>query len=125
MMKWMTIGALVALSAPTLAQDATTSMPAHEREAYLEACLIITQTDPQMSTYQRIGTGAVTRGHATVVMYDMAKGRSAELECSFATLTEGPAPTAEKLTVTYDDSSPAEELDVAAANATIAGKMKD
>lgn len=123
MLKWMTVAALVALGAPALAQDATLSMPAHEREAYLEACLIITQTDPEMSTYQRIGTGAVTRGHATVVMFDPAKGRSAELECSFATLTEGPAPTAEKLTVTYGDGT-STEVDVAAANATLVAQMK-
>ena len=98
-------------------------MPAAEREAYLEACLIVYQADPIVAAYQRVGTGAVTRGHATVALFDIAGGRSAQLECSFATLTEGPAPTAEELVVSYADGSTA-ELDLTAANAAISEQMK-
>ena len=122
MTKWMIAAALLALGTPALAQDAL-SMPAWEREAYLEACLIVTQTDPQLSTYQRLGTGAVSRGHATVALFDPAKSRSAQVECSFATLTEDTAPTAEKLTVAYAGGE-VQELDLTAANAVIAEQMK-
>lgn len=122
MNKWIVVAALAAQAVPAVAQEAA-PMPAWEREAYLEACLIVKQTDPTLAAYQKVGTGAVTRGRATVAMFNPSDGRSGTLECSFATLTSEGAPAAERLAVTYADGG-ADELDVAAANLIIAAQMK-
>ena len=119
MIRWMMIAMACAASLPALAEE---PMLAPEREAYLEACLVITQTEPELSAYRRLGTGSVTRGHASVTLYDIAERRSVQFDCRFAVL-DGTYPDAEQLTVTYAGGE-SKTLDLTAANALIRAGMQ-
>lgn len=118
MRRWVMLLALCASSTQVFAQDA---MPTAEREAYLEACLIITQDNPDMAGYRRIGTGTVTRGHATVSLFD-TQSQLVKVDCNFVPLA-GAVPQARQITVIRKDGT-SEDLDLDMVNGLIEAGMK-
>ena len=117
MRRWVMLMALCASSTQVFAQD---EMPTAEREAYLEACLIVTQDNPDMAGYRQIGTGTVTRGHATVSLFD-TQSQLVKVACSFVPLA-GAIPQAQQIIVTHKDGT-SEELDLDMANGLIEAGM--
>lgn len=118
-MKRLIIAAILsAASLPAMGQQA---MPRQEREAYLEACLTILNA-PILAGTQRLGTGDVTRGHATVALFDPQHGRSMTLDCTFSPLTEGGFPAAQSIRLLYSDGT-STPIDAAEADELIAAGM--
>lgn len=111
---WIAAVLALSMSGSALAQDET--MPREEREGYLEACLIVTQGAPELAGFMRLGTGEVTRGHASVAVYDQQNRYAINVDCYFTPMS-GPPPVVEKITLRSPGGN--SEIDAEAANALI------
>lgn len=101
-----------------LGQDG--EMPREEREGYLEACLAVTTGAPELAGFMRLGTGEVTRGHASVALYDQQNRHAVKVDCFFTPMS-GLPPMAERVTLETPDNQ--SEIAPDAANALIAAAM--